>query len=147
MQGSATGWYCSKAMDKARITRLRRILKVQEQKEQMIKYDIAVLDSEIQRCDEESEELVSHWGRHEGELREVMNRAISRRLETNNRSKSLKEKHKGELLGKLLDQKRQTSMTEKHHGKALVSYHRTEEKKQLQEIAELQAAPKKVRPR
>ncbi|WP_108817537.1 hypothetical protein [Pseudovibrio sp. Alg231-02] len=134
-------------MDKARITRLRRILKVQEQKEQMIKYDIAVLDSEIQRCDEESEGLVSHWGRHEGELREVMNQAISRRLETNNRSKSLKEKHKGELLGKLLDQKRQTSMTEKHHGKALVSYHRTEEKKQLQEIAELQAAPKKVRPR
>ena len=113
----------------------------------MIKYDIAVLDSEIQRSDEENEELITHWGQHEGELREVMNRAISRRLDSNNRNKSLKEKRKGELLGQLLDQKRQTSMTEKHHDKALVSYHRTEEKKLLQEIAELQAAPNKVRPR
>ncbi len=121
-------------------------MKVQEQKEQMIKYDIAVLDSEIQRCNEEGEELISLWGRHEGELREVMNRAICRRLDSNNRNRSLKEKHKSELLGKLLDQKRQTSMTEKKHDKALVSYNRTADKKLLQEIAELQAAPKKVRP-
>ncbi|EEA92671.1 hypothetical protein [Pseudovibrio sp. JE062] len=134
-------------MDKARVTRLRRIMKVQEQKEQMIKYDIAVLENEIQRCDEEEGKLVSHWGQHEGELREVMNRAISRRLDANNRSKSLKQKQKGELLEKLLDQKRQTNMTEKHHDKALVSYHRTEEKKLLQEIAELHADTSKVRSR
>ncbi|MES0868730.1 hypothetical protein [Pseudovibrio sp. SCP19] len=134
-------------MDKARVTRLRRIMKVQEQKEQMIKYDIAVLENEIQRCDEEEGKLVSHWGQHEGELREVMNRAISRRLDANNRSKSLKQKQKGELLEKLLDQKRQTNMTEKHHDKALVSYHRTEEKKLLQEIAELHADISKVRSR
>lgn len=134
-------------MDKARVTRLRRILKVQEQKEQMVKYDIAVLESEIQRCTEEDEELISHWGQHEGELREVMNRAISRRLDANNRNKSLKESRKGELLEKLLDQKRQTSMTEKHHDKARVSLHRTEEKKLLQEIAELHAVAGKVRPR
>ncbi|SFT45372.1 hypothetical protein SAMN05444141_101636 [Pseudovibrio denitrificans] len=134
-------------MDKARVTRLRRIMKVQEQKEQMIKYDIAVLDNEIQRCDEEEGKLVSHWGQHEGELREVMNRAISRRLDANNRSKSLKQKQKNELLEKLLDQKRQTNMTEKHHDKALVSYHRTEEKKLLQEIAELHADTSKVRSR
>ena len=134
-------------MDKARVTRLRRIMKVQEQKEQMIKYDIAVLENEIQRCDEEEGKLVSHWGQHEGELREVMNRAISRRLDANNRSKSLKQKQKNELLEKLLDQKRQTNMTEKHHDKALVSYHRTEEKKLLQEIAELHADTSKVRSR
>ncbi|MFS8180999.1 hypothetical protein ACMG4P_05480 [Pseudovibrio denitrificans] len=134
-------------MDKARVTRLRRIMKVQEQKEQMIKYDIAVLENEIQCCDEEEGKLVSHWGQHEGELREVMNRAISRRLDANNRSKSLKQKQKGELLEKLLDQKRQTNMTEKHHDKALVSYHRTEEKKLLQEIAELHADTSKVRSR
>ncbi|GHB18403.1 hypothetical protein GCM10007094_02700 [Pseudovibrio japonicus] len=134
-------------MDKARVTRLRRILKVQEQKEQMIKYDIAVLESEIQRCLEEDEELISHWGQHEGELREVMNRAISRRLDANNRNKSLKETRKSELLNKLLDQKRQTSMTEKHHDKAQVSFQRSEEKKLLQEIAELQAVPGKVRSR
>ncbi|QUS57452.1 hypothetical protein [Pseudovibrio brasiliensis] len=134
-------------MDKARVIRLRRIMKVQEQKEQMIKYDIAVLDNEIQRCDEEEGKLVSHWGQHEGELREVMNRAISRRLDANNRSKSLKQRQKNELLEKLLDQKRQTNMTEKHHDKALVSYHRTEEKKVLQEIAELHADTSKVRSR
>ncbi|WP_068007096.1 hypothetical protein [Pseudovibrio axinellae] len=134
-------------MDKARVTRLRRIMKVQEQKEQMIKYDVAVLDSEITRCADEEEELTSHWGRHEGALREVMNRAISRRLETNNRKKSLKEKQKQQLLEKLLDQKRQTSMTEKHHGKALVTLNRSEERKQLQEIAELHVATGKVRSR
>lgn len=134
-------------MDKARVTRLRRILKVQEQKEQMIKYDIAVLESEIQRFEEEGEELISHWGKHEGELREVMNRAISRRLDANNRNKSLKEARKGELLNTLLDQKRQTSMTEKHHDKAQVSFQRSEEKKLLQEIVELQAVPGKVRSR
>ncbi len=144
---SETGWYCSSPMDKARVIRLRRIMKVQEQKEQMIKYDIAVLDNEIQRCDEEEGKLVSHWGQHEGELREVMNRAISRRLDANNRSKSLKQRQKNELLEKLLDQKRQTNMTEKHHDKALVSYHRTEEKKVLQEIAELHADTSKVRSR
>lgn len=143
----ATGWCCSKPMDKTRVTRLKRIMKVQEQKEQMIKYDIAVLESEISQFTEEGEELITHWGQHEGEMREVMNKAVSRRLETNNRNKSLKEKQRTALLDQLLDQKRQTSMTEKHHQKATVSFHRSEEKKLLQEVAELHADPKKVSPR
>ncbi len=134
-------------MDKARVTRLRRIMKVNEQKEQMIKYDIAVLESEILRYEEEGEELIGHWGSHEGELREIMNRAITRRLDANNRNKSLKERQKNDLLGQLYDQKRKTSMTEKYHDKALVSFERSEEKKLLQEIAELQADPHKVRSR
>ncbi|SDQ93126.1 hypothetical protein [Pseudovibrio sp. Tun.PSC04-5.I4] len=134
-------------MDKVRVTRLKRIMKVQEQKEQMIKYDIAVLESEILQFDDEGKELITHWGQHEGQLREIMNKAISRRLDTNNRNKSLKEKQRTALLDQLLDQKRQTSMTEKHHQKAVLSFDRSEEKKLLQEVAELHADPKKVRPR
>jgi len=126
---------------------LHRILKVQEQKEQILKYDIAVLDSEITACEEEAEELVSHWGRHEGQLREVMNRAVSRRLDSNKRKKSIKQEHKAQLLEKLNEQKRQTTMTEKQHGKAKVLLGRSEERVALQEIAELQAVLPKVRSR
>ena len=133
-------------MDKERVIRLRRILKVHEQKERMIKYDIAVLESEIRRCEEESEELVSHWGDLEGELRSVMTQAITRRLEVNNRKKRQNKRQKTTLLDQLSDQKRKTTMIGKNHDKAVVSFERSEEKKLLQEIAELHADPRKVRP-
>ena len=131
--------------DKTRVNRLRRILKVNEQKEQIIKYDIAVLESEIRGAEEEDRELVSYWGKHDGELREVMNRAISRRLEINKRNRTLKEKQKQALVSRLNDQKRQTSITEKQHSKAKVTMERGEERELLQEIAEQHVLLSKVR--
>lgn len=131
--------------DKARVTRLRRIMKVHEQKEQIIKYDIAVLDNEMRKAEQEDEELVSHWGKHEGELREVMNRAISRRMEINKRNRTIKEKQKQDLLARLNDQKRQTTMSEKQHSKAKVTLERGEERKLLQEIADQHVRLSKVR--
>ncbi|WP_310620246.1 hypothetical protein [Flexibacterium corallicola] len=125
-------------MDRKRVQRLSRILKVQEQRERLIKYDVAALDQKLNDLEGNSEELQGYWGSHDGQLRELMNQVISRKLKSNERDKARLTSQKEGKLQELQEYQRQTKVTEKKHKVANRDFQREQEKGQLADMAELQ---------
>ncbi|MDD7908994.1 MULTISPECIES: hypothetical protein [Pseudovibrio] len=132
-------------MDKKRFLRMQRIVKVQRQQEDALRYEIAVANSEITQLEEKSAELTGYWGSQEGALGEVVNKSIDRKLKTAAQEKFRKEALVKSLTDKLIGEKRKTNMAQKQRDVAKQKHDRNEEKKTLTEIGELQVLKNLVR--
>ncbi|WP_068316680.1 hypothetical protein [Polycladidibacter hongkongensis] len=127
-------------MEKRRLQRLQRLLKVQQQKENALRYEIAVLDAEINQIEEREQEYLGLWNGQEGRMRELMNQTIDRRLKSCKRDRALRTTHKDELLEQLHDTNRQTTVAERQRDKVKVAHSRKQERVALMDIAELHLA-------
>ncbi|WP_146030483.1 hypothetical protein [Pseudovibrio exalbescens] len=125
-------------MDRKRMARLQRIVKVQRQQEETIRYEISVANADIHALEERAEDLTSQWGSHEGPLGEVVNQTIARKLKRAAAEKTRKQARVKQLTDQLLGEKRKTTMAEKQHKEAKTDHDRNAERKSLMEVAELQ---------
>ncbi|WP_068082012.1 hypothetical protein [Polycladidibacter stylochi] len=121
-----------------RVQRLQRLLKLQEQREKAIRYEIALMDSEINAIEDQETEMLSMWGKHEGPIRELVDQTIARRMRSFQRDKSIKNDYKQSLLEDLLDSSRTTTVAKRQHKKVKTDYSRKQERKNLMDITELQ---------
>ncbi|MTI16759.1 hypothetical protein E1162_05865 [Rhodobacteraceae bacterium RKSG542] len=123
-------------MEKKRLERLTRIMKMQQQRETAVKFDLSVVDTSIEELKQSSTDLSSQWGLHDGALGEIMNRTVDQKIRRNAREQARLEKRKGELMEELMNRQRESKMTEKEQKRVGVAYGRKQETERLFEVLE-----------